>query len=291
MKITNRNKLPEAIVEAIKHNWYSGHKEHRFASVTELLKPTKQFILNKRHYKEIVQDASEMIWMVLGSAIHRVLEAADVDNSISEERLSLTVDGAVITGGFDLYKDGIITDFKFTGVWNYTSDSRREEWEKQLNLYAYLLRQHGFEVKELQIVAIFRDWQKSRSQSNPGYPQQVETIKLKLWEDAAVLSFLRERISELRSFAELTDDMIPECIPAERWQADDQYAVYKTGATRALRLFGSLAEAEEFREGHKDADKLNIVVRGETPKRCQDYCPVRQFCHFFQQQNANTQAG
>ncbi len=291
MKITNRYNLPEAIVQAIKHNWYSGHKEHRFASVTELLKPTKQFILNKRHYKEIVQDASDMIWMLLGSAIHKVLEAADVDNSISEERLSLTVEDAVITGGFDLYKDGIVTDFKFTGVWNYTCDSRKEEWEKQLNLYAYLLRQHGFEVKALQIVAIFRDWQKSKLISNPAYPQQVETIVLKLWDDAAVLCFLRERISELRSFDELTDDMIPECSPAERWQANDQFAVYKTGANRALRLFDSREEAEAFRDGHKDAAQLHIVVRGETPKRCQDYCTVNQFCHFFHQQHASTQAG
>ena len=291
MKITNCYNLPEAIVQAIKHNWYSGHKEHRFASVTELLKPTKQFILNERHYKEIVQDASDMIWMLLGSAIHKVLEAAEVDNSISEERLSLTVEDAVITGGFDLYKDGIVTDFKFTGVWNYTCDSRKEEWEKQLNLYAYLLRQHGFEVKALQIVAIFRDWQKSKSISSPAYPQQVETISLKLWDDEAVLNFLRERISELRSFDELTDDMIPECSPSERWQANDQYAVYKTGANRALRLFDSREEAEAFRDGHKEADQLHIVVRSETPKRCQDYCTVHQFCHFFQQQHTSTQAG
>lgn len=291
MKFTNRHKLPEAIVEAIKHNWYSGHKEHRFASVTELLKPTKQFILNKRHYREIVQDASEMIWMLLGSAIHKVLEAAEIDNSISEERLSITVDDAVITGGFDLYKDGIVTDFKFTGVWNYSSDSRKDEWEKQLNLYAYLLRQHGFAVKALQIVAIFRDWQKSKSISNPAYPQQVETISLKLWDDETVLGFLRERISELKSCDELSDDMIPECSPTERWQTDDQYAVYKTGGNRALRLFASREEAETFRNEHKEASQLQIVVRSELPRRCQDFCPVNRFCHYYQNQTPAVMAG
>lgn len=287
MKITNQHHLPEAIFEAIKHNWYSGHKEQRYASVTELLKPTKQFILSKRHYKEIVQDASDMIWMLLGSAIHKVLEASEIDNSISEERLSLDIDGAVITGGFDLYKDGIVSDFKFTGVWNYSSDSRKEEWEKQLNLYAYLLRQHGFEVKALQIIAIFRDWQKSKYLSSPAYPRQVETIAMKLWDDAAVIAFLKERITELRSIDELTDDMIPECSPEERWQGSDHYAVYRKDGARALRVFDKLDEAQAFLTAHKDAPVLSIVTRSEQPKRCFDYCPVNQFCHYYRKLTAN----
>ncbi len=180
MNLTNQRGLPDMLVRAIEQSWYSGEGEKRFTSVTQLLKPTKQLILEKRHAKALKQDASDMIWSLMGSAMRKVIEAAEDVNSLSEERLRVEIDGAVITGGIDFYEDGVISDFKFTGVWNHGRVSRIAEWEKQLNMYAYLYQQHGFPVEKLQVVAIYRDWNRARWEKDTDYPEQVETIDIPL---------------------------------------------------------------------------------------------------------------
>ena len=283
MKITNIEGLPEVLVRAIKANWYSGRGEQRFASVTQLIKPTKQVVLEMRHGQEIAQDASEMIWSLMGSAIHRVLEAGEGKESLSEERVSAIVKNARITGGVDLYEDGIITDFKFTSTWAYNSTSRKAEWEKQLNMYAYLYRELGFEVKALQILAIFRDWSKRRAESEASYPRQVEVMPVELWPSFKAKGYIEERVLELKEALMLPDDIIPACSPGERWQTATQYAVFKTGGKRALKVFYDQAEAEAFIKEHKDAQQLGIVTREELPKRCLDFCPVNHYCHYHRE--------
>jgi hypothetical protein len=281
MKISNKNNLPDVLVRAIEANWYSGHGEQRFASVTELLKPTKLAILGRRYGKEIAQDASDMIWTMMGSAMHKVLEAGEDMNSLAEERIAVKIDEALITGGVDFYEDGVITDFKFTTVWSYHSASRKREWEKQLNMYAYLYRSMGFEVNALQVVAIFRDWSKRRCEAEANYPKQVETIEIPLWDEQQTLAFMRSRIADLRAAAELPDDLIPECSREERWQSETQYAVFKADGKRALRVFTSRDEADAYIREHKDAAQLQIVIREEAAKRCLDYCPVKDYCHYY----------
>jgi hypothetical protein len=281
MTITNKLNLPEPIVKAIQANWYGGHGENRFASVTELLKPTKQLLLSRRHAGEIEQDASEMIWTLMGSAIHRVVEAAGIDNAIQEERIMVTFQGEKISGGFDLYHGGIISDFKFTSAWSYIYGSRLNEWTAQLNLYAYLLERQGFEVDGIEVICVFRDWNRHKAQSDPQYPKPVERISLELWDREKTEAFLRERIHEIKSNESLPDDLIPECSPSERWEAPDTFAVMKPGGKRALRVFDNVLEAREFALGHKDADNLVVMARSEPPKRCVDFCPVNRFCHYY----------
>jgi hypothetical protein len=282
MKITNVNNIPASLVRAIQSNWYSGTGEERFASVTELIKPTKQLVLERRHWHELTQDASDMIWMLMGSAMHKVVESSDDINCLAEERLHIDIDGAVITGGVDLYEEGVVTDFKFTSVWSYIYGSRMQEWEKQLNLYAYLYRQYGFEVDALQVVAIFRDWQKRKAEQDSRYPRQCETIDIPLWSDDQVVNLLNERIEDIRSALDLPDDLITECSCLERWQPPDQFAVYKTGGSRAMRVFDTEAEGIEYMSNHKDGKQLIMVARKELPKRCFDYCPANKFCHYYQ---------
>jgi len=322
MKITNKLDLPQPIVDAIRANWYGGGGEHRFASVTELIKPVKQFLLGKRHADELEQDAADMIWTLMGSAIHKVVEAADIDNAIQEERLSVSFKGARITGGFDLYHEGIVSDVKFTSVWSYIYGSRIKDWTIQLNLYAWLLERYGFNVDGIEVLAIFRDWSRHKAQADPSYPKPVERIRLELWDEEQVETWLEERIAEIKACDELPDDLIPECSPSERWEEPDRFAVMKPGAQRALRVFDSIDEARQFVNGHKEADRfavmkpgaqralrvfdsidearqfvsahkeadnLRIVTRSEPPKRCAEFCPVNRFCHYYRAMGMNAE--
>ena len=60
MKITNYNKIPEPIYRAVCKNWYSGAGAKHFCSVTELLKPDKLFVLERRHRDQLSVEASEI---------------------------------------------------------------------------------------------------------------------------------------------------------------------------------------------------------------------------------------
>jgi len=152
MKITNYNNIPLPIVRAIRHIWYNGANARHFCSVTQLLKPPKLFVLEKRHAQELHVEASDLIWSLMGSAMHRVLEASETGDTLNEERLFATVNGKTISGGVDLYENGIISDFKFTSVWSFIFASGKREWQEQLNLYSYLFQVAGFEITKLQII-------------------------------------------------------------------------------------------------------------------------------------------
>jgi len=101
MKITNFNNIPLPIFRAILHNWYDGANVDHFVSATELIKPIKIVVLEKRHKNEIIEEASDLVWSLLGSAMHKVLEKSETGNTLNEERLFAEVDGKIISGGVD----------------------------------------------------------------------------------------------------------------------------------------------------------------------------------------------
>jgi hypothetical protein len=74
MKWTNKGNFPEAIVKAIQNDSYS--KGNSDFSVTELISPPQLKKLQKLHSNELVKDVSENIWMLLGTAVHNILEQA-----------------------------------------------------------------------------------------------------------------------------------------------------------------------------------------------------------------------
>ena len=282
MKITNKNGIPDPIYRAIKSGWYSGDGAKHFCSVTELLKPEKIFVLERRYKEQITQEASGLIWSLMGSAMHRVLEASETKSTLNEERLFATVNGKIISGGIDLFEDGIISDFKFTSVWQYLYKSSNTLWEQQLNLYSYLYQSAGFEVDKLQIILIFRDWVAAKGKYEKRYPQQIEVIPLEKWDLSWCRQFIAMKLDKLERALSLPDDAIPACSQQERWQDPKKYAVMKKGNKRALKLFDSKKSATKFISLHKDRKKLFIDIRESIPRRCENYCVVNRFCNFYQ---------
>lgn len=283
MKITNFNNIPEPIVRAVKQNWYSGADAKHFCSVTQLLKPPKLFVLEKRHLNEIKQEASDLIWSLMGSAMHKVLEKSETDSSLNEERLFATVSGKTISGGVDLYENDIISDFKFTSVWSYIFASNKREWEEQLNCYAYLYEQAGFEVKKLQIIAIFRDWSARKAKFETNYPRQVEIIPIRKWSVDRCENFIRKRLLKMEMALRLPDDAVKECSQRERWQDDTVYAVMKEGSRRAVKLCTSREQAAAYMKTNIDKNRLYLKVRHGEPKRCESYCAVSHYCHYYRE--------
>jgi hypothetical protein len=279
--ITNNNRIPDPIYRSIKAGWYSGSNVKQFASVTGLLKPAKIFALEKRHADELTEEASDLIWSLLGSAMHAVMEKSECDNSINEERLFAKFGDKVISGAIDIYENKTVSDYKFTSIWTYIYKSRLKEWSEQLNIYGYLYRQAGFPVEKLQVITIFRDWSKSKAKYEKNYPKQIETINLKVWTDEEVETFIKERIRLFEDALNMPDDDIPPCTPAERWQTR-RFAVVKPGGKRAVKLFDYRASAEEYIEESKRPE-LEIELRESEPIRCTSYCRCNQFCNYYKE--------
>ena len=167
--ITNNKGFPLALVKAVENDSYSRGTADR--SVTGLLAPPRQAALIERHGDEITEDVSDRTFALYGQLVHLLLERAGEQrrNAINEERLYTNVNGWTISGQTDTLtltedqRSWIISDYKFVTAYKFKRDYSGtlvmdEGYENQLNLYGHLLREHGFKVDGLQIVAIYRDW-------------------------------------------------------------------------------------------------------------------------------------
>lgn len=279
MRITNTNNLPAPLVKAVSHQ---RKRVPGVFSVTELIAPPQLRALSIKHETDLVEDASDRIWSLLGTLLHGVLErnAQGLKDAIAEEVLETEVLGQKIVGHYDLSEmvlDGeLLTDWKLTSIWA-VKDGIKPEWEAQLNLYAELIRRAGRFVNQLQIIAIGRDWSKSKAQFDPGYPQQqVQTFSVPLWTPEQANEYLIERV-RLHQAAECGE--WPECTPQERWAKETQWALMKRGQKKAVKLF--LNQDMAIRAAGEAKD-LSVVERPGASVRCESYCPVSKWCAQFQ---------
>jgi hypothetical protein len=269
MRITNDLNLPAPLIAAVSKTRQPVAGQ---ISVTELIGPPQIRALIIKHWDEITEDASERLWAAVGSLMHQMLEShADIPRHQAERTLSTVVEGFNVTGTFDLYyEEGVLTDYKFVSVWT-TMNGVKDEWEQQLNLYAHLLKLAGARVETIQIVAIYRDWTKSKA-FDSNYPStQVQTFAVPLWTSEAAESFLSERV-RLHMKAEAGE--VPPCTPDERWERPTRHAVMKRGQKRAVRVFDTYEEAEV----NLTKAGLYVEERKGASVRCESYCRVASFC-------------
>jgi hypothetical protein len=272
MKQTNKFNLPDAIARAVANDPYTnGGADY---SVSSLLKPARIVALEKKHWDDLEEDVSDRIWSMFGQAMHVIAERAN-EKGIAERRLFIEVDGKKISGGMDLYHgDGILTDYKTTSVYK-VKDGVPDEYVKQLNCYAEILRQNGHVVKKLEIIAILRDWSKLGALRESDYPQsQVLRLEVPVWESTRALGFIKTRVA----LHEAAKASLPECAPEDRWARPDSWAVKKTpDAARATRVFDNEQEATKM----AIQNKMHLEYRpGESP-RCMAYCLVASRCDQF----------
>ncbi len=273
-QMSNKYRLPESLVSALSANWYfqPGH-----ISVTGLIQPPRIRQLMLRHEDEIEEDVSDKIWMLLGSAVHDVLERADTTRSLQEERLSTTVSGWTVTGKADLWENpGIVTDYKVTSVWAGINGVK-PEWEAQVNIYGHLYELADFPVDHLRIVCIYRDWSKNRAKQGDNYPPcAAGVLPIRKWSRDSVEDYLIDRIELHQQAEDLPEKDLPDCTPEERWEKPTTWAVMKEGRKSAIRVLDTQEEAEQMAEekgkGHYVEERPGKSVR------CLEYCPAQPFC-------------
>lgn len=283
--------MPETIMTVIKTPQYSKGKSNM--SVTELLNSPRIVQLKRKHWNDLTEDASSMVWSIFGTAIHNILEHGKGDNHIVEERIHIELDGMHISGAIDLQEveeDGIIvSDYKTTSAW--AAMQEKQDWHNQLNSYAYLVEAaKKVPVKKLQIVAIVRDWNRREAQYKEGYPKApIVAIDIPLWPFAHREAYVRDRISlHGDAFFEMeTDGEMPECTPEEMWERPTSYALKKDGNVRAKSVHDTREAAEAAlaaaTEKAKKGEKFLIEVREGDRVRCSGFCQVAPYCTQYQE--------
>src|SRR5215471_11054104 len=276
MRLTNNANLPSPLVKAVSNDSYD--RGACDFTVTELLVPPRARALTRAHWDDIVEDASEMIWRLIGQIGHSILERA-ADPAYSERRFYGKVAGNTISGRADLHFDGgyyHLWDYKFTSVYT-AKGGMKPEWEQQVNMLRWLAvnenRKAGikFPIDKGSICAIYRDWSKPRAAREPDYPQiDVQVLPVKLWPLDQTLKFMEGRVRAHLA----ARNKLPLCTDEERWATEEKWAVKKKGNKRAERVFDNEKQAEFAAKQWG----MEVEHRPKEYKRCALYCRAYPFC-------------
>lgn len=277
--ITNKFSLPEPLYKALAKKRYAPIAGR--ISATALIDAPLIRVLLMKHTDEIVEDASEKIWALLGSAIHRVIELKGTKEASELKCTCKHESGATLVSIGDYYENNILTDWKITSVWSYLLGGKAS-WEKQLNVVRYIYGKNDLPVKEMNVYAILRDWQQGKVYEH-NYPQiPFQECKIDMWDDGKLKEYIDERVSAHLFAESMINDLanVPQCSAEERWQRPTTYAVKRPKIKRAVRVFELYGEAEEYLGKQKDGT-LYIETREGLSVKCEKYCPVNKFCPYY----------
>ena len=268
LKLTNNYGAPDSIVDAIRSDPYT--KDGADFSVTELIKPPQIRRLWQDHEDEISVDVREQIWKLLGTGVHAAIEQADSVGT-KEQRFHAEHDGVTISGAIDLIRDdGSVVDYKVTSTYS-VQRGLKEDWEKQLNLYAWLLRKNDITATKLSIVCICRDWMKSRI-GKYDYPESpVVVLSVPMWRDGRQDDYVDQRVR-----VHSQESTIP-CTPEERWARGAYQVNPMHGGGGKPRSFDTLQDATDY-INNKKTGSYKIIDGDAKYVRCESWCEVAEFC-------------
>ena len=294
MRITNKFDLPECFERF--DQLHAHDKGGAKYSVTEIIDSPLIPKLRALHADQLEVDISERVFSILGTAVHNILENGSPEGALTERKMYIDMCDVKISGTMDLitplpFNKFRISDYKTVGGYALTLNQEpKKEWVEQLNSYCYIAEENGFDVTELEIIAIVRDWSARKWTRTNGYPEvPIVRIPIPNWGVEKQSEFLLERVKrhEGNSVKSAT------CSREERWERGTQCAVHKYNkdgslAKRAYRVCDSIAEAHAVTldmSGESD-----IVRRPGKRVRCEgNYCNVAEFCPAWQAHKNNTE--
>tara|TARA_R100000963_G_C4606877_1_gene78611 strand:- start:358 stop:819 length:462 start_codon:yes stop_codon:yes gene_type:complete len=148
-------------------------------------------------------------------------------------------------------------------------------------MYSWLLRQNDISSSSLRIVALCRDWIRSRSDRSQKYPASpIVILPVPKWPDEQQDQYIEERVR-----VHMDESTIP-CTSEERW-ARGRYMVTGTDVKlKKPKLFDTLMEASVWTQGKENPTKgiaYQITETTPTYVRCEgNWCGVRDFCPQYQ---------
>jgi hypothetical protein len=275
--LTNKLGLPRTFYNAVARDEHEGADY----SASQMTKPGQMVVLENRHGSKVVEDVSERVWSMFGSAVHSILQQGEDRDHLVEQYFKANIGGVSFSGICDLYEDAVVWDYKVTSAWSWVyKEDKMDDFSSQLNIYAWFYRNAGYPVTAAKICMILRDWVASKAKYDQSYPQsQVQVLPIKLMSHAEVQAMIGRRIAYYESLKDVPDEALPECTPEERWAKPPKYAAMKKGVKKASRVMDTKEEIETWIK--LNGGKFTIQEReGDMWKRC-EYCRVKPFCHQY----------
>ena len=204
-------------------------------------------------------------------------------NMMKEVNLAVTIDGMQISGTFDLFfvLQKSLEDYKQTKVSAFMMPEQKKSWVYQLNIYAFMLREHGFEVESAKVHAFLKDWSEAMMSTRQDYPRGIyQQFVIPLQPQEKVRQYIQNRVA-LHKRAEETGEAV--CTPKDTWARQDTFKVMKKGNVRSKKNMNEQHLAEQWLAQYLikyplDKNKMFIEkIPGEN-LRCAKYCPVAKFC-------------
>ena len=281
MKYTNKLNLPEPfLIHASKNN--HEYKEHRY-SVTELLLPVREILLNRKYADEIEIDIADTIPTLFGTAVHKVLEdnTPVLTHLNSEMSIEMEFDEDIVSGRIDLFdtKNLEITDYKTCSVSKIIRKDF-DDFKLQGLMYALgIFKKYGLIPKRLKFPCLLKDWSKLKAMSSTNYPSSAIYICKYELNDSDfdyIEKWIKSRLELINNC--IKTGIILDCTDEERWYTGTKYAVYKNVSDKKA---ATVCDTEE--EAHNYiSDKCNgageIQIRKGEYLKCKYYCNCSKFC-------------
>ncbi len=225
MILINPSNLPLPLFEALKADPYSN--DGADISCTGLLNPVQQWVLEKRHGKDLEVNAEDRLFATYGSLMALLLERTVKASGelgkrfMTECRKSTMVNGWKVSGAFDLYdlETRTLSDYKFVGSYaaKKAMAGEKDEYVKQLNILRWLcFRADNSAIfpDHLQIVLLLRD---HTAKSKAEGLKPVEVIDIPVMPLESVGLWVESRVKEFQEALKLEDWQLPDCSYEERW--------------------------------------------------------------------------
>lgn len=303
-RITNDKNIDPLIYQWMIHNQgqYTGGES--LVTASQMYDPTQLIILKKRYGDRLVSDAMDGLWTTMGSLFHKMIEdlpGSAVNDAIKrdpsmqgllqEQRFNTSIDGHIVSGQADVIypKRKEAVDYKFTTAYSHTSKDTKNKYDYQLNTLGYLCGLSGIKIDMGVIVAVFRDWHASQAliseKQGRDYPSPEEQYEFPMWSEKDQKNMIYDKVKEIADNLNTPDGELPECTEQQMWADPSYYTVLTPKGDRAMTGTGASyglnkKQAEAFCKS-KNVPTSRIEFRQAVRKRCENYCPVKQFCHQY----------
>lgn len=309
-KYLNNSNIPLALAVFLATDNYD--YEEGVLSATSLIKPVRQLVLERRMKEmqeaEPLQDISGLLASRMGSAIHDAIERSWTispqlalkalgypDRVIAkirinpekpepgtipiylEQRAYKQVGQFRVSGKFDFIGEGMVQDFKSTGVYTYMHQTNADKYILQGSIYRWL-NPTLITRDVMQIHYIFTDWSKADAMRNQKYPQdRTVTQKFQLLSYDQTDAYIKRKLDALERLKDAPDSEIPECDDESLWRTSPVWKYYKDPEkmSRSTKNFDDRSEA--FARFAKDGSIGKVVEVPGQVKACK-YCKCFSIC-------------
>lgn len=238
-----------------------------YLSATDFCKSPQGVRLNIA-YKDMVPPLTvrDTFRANVGTILHSSFEKyfrEKFPHAILEERRDheTVIDGRTvcITGQVDMIYEGQLYDLKTRSSY---SEGKDHNFAIQGSIYRHLLFGDILTEPDLVLVNLWHDWKDN--DQGPTAPITLEHVPL--MDKNGTLAFVENWLREFWN---------PDstCSDEQRWMTPTTYAVMKQGAKRATKVYEDRAKARAECPPGSD-----VVVRQGQPRKCENYCRVRDFC-------------